>query len=204
MSQHKRDSVVSPIPSTHPQPAVAVAVTQICIYFRTALFTGLLLGTFLSYWALQIQFGPFLTPKSLGTLPDRLVLGLHLQVYSLIPLLFSLVFVIHCRITGPALNPLSGNEHYVKVASRILVNTFEQYLFHAINLLVFSTLVSERYFFLLPLTVAIFVLGRLAFAVGYLIHPVHRQFGFIWTFFPSLGIFLANLIMVTCGFFSSN
>src|SRR5699024_506226 len=98
------------------------------------------------------------------------------------------------RFSNPACrNPLSGNEHFVELPNRILRNTVEQLLFSLVNVTAFATLVPERYLCLVPYLVFLFVLGRIVFMVGNMIHPKHRVYGVILTFMPTTVVFNYNL-----------
>ena len=128
----------------------------------------------------------------------RLVLAVRLLVFSVIPIFVSLFHVFHCRISNgtAALNPLSGNEHLVEKANRILHNTVEQILLHIINLLVFSVIIPPGATFMIRYIVFLFTVGRLIYWAGYTLNPVHRSPGFILTFLPTMIVFGYNLARV--------
>lgn len=96
-----------------------------------------------------------------------------------------------------AVNPLSGNEHLVEAANKILRNTLEQFVFAFVNQLILVTHLPADYLHVMPFLVFYFTFGRLAFFVGYVIDPMYRTVGFLSTFTPTLLVFGANLLFVT-------
>lgn len=135
--------------------------------------------------------------QQLSTVLDRIIYAVQLEVYSLLMVILTLKVVVLGRLFSAAYNPLSGNEGKVAKASRIFVNTMEQFVIHFFNVFIFSTWVPEEYLFVLPGIVAAFVFGRVAFFVGYMIHPKHRLLGFVWTVVPTVALFFVNITSIT-------
>ena len=128
---------------------------------------------------------------------DRLIYTLQLQTYSLIPLFICLTQVMFTRLLTNARNPLSGHEKIVEKPVRILTNTLEQFIVNVFNQLILVTFIPADYLFVIPFIVATFTVARIAFIIGYNIHPKFRTFGFVLTFSPTMVIFIINILYVT-------
>ena len=98
-----------------------------------------------------------------------------------------------------ARNPLSGHEYWVEVAARISQSTLEYLSLYMINILIFSIVTTEKLLFLVPFFTFWFTVGRIAFSIGYQIHPLYKEFGFVWTFAPICVLLGYNLVKVTFG-----
>lgn len=73
----------------------------------------------------------------------------------------------------------------LEIDLRIVTNTAEQALLAAIAYLAFSVSAPLEQLGLIPPAAIAFAIGRLAFAIGYHIHPLARAFGFGLTFYPT-------------------
>ena len=85
----------------------------------------------------------------------------------------------------------------VALADRYLRNSVEQGVLAAGAWLAFAAADPARAAVLVPRLAVLYVIARLAFAIGYAIAPPARAFGFALTFYPSVGVLaLAVLAMV--------
>lgn len=92
--------------------------------------------------------------------------------------------VVHKRVTSRAIDPLSGNEHVVEEANKILNNSVEQLLMSVISQVsLLSYLTPEQTVTLIPLINGWHVVGRIAFWLGY---PKYRTFGVMSTLTPTV------------------
>ena len=84
-------------------------------------------------------------------------------------------------------NPLSGNEHLIQTYKNILTNTLEQ-LFASLLLMLIATTYfdSPDMIKIIPVYAITFTVGRVLFAIGYMINPMYRGTGIIINFFSSL------------------
>lgn len=138
--------------------------------------------------------------KDLGIKPptfesphDRVLYALKLQFFPAATLILAWHWVWLYRVHYPILrNPLSGYESLLETPTRVLQNTVEQTILFTLNTLVFAILAEEAHMVMLPFAVFCFTIGRVAFAVGYSVHPIYRIPGFIFTFVPSMTIFWYN------------
>ena len=106
---------------------------------------------------------------------DRLTLTIQLAFLDLIPLIVSMFAVIHVRMHTVAVNPMDPRGYpLVEQRQRILQNTLEQSLIKLIISFALATLLTDEQMILLPVWTALFLLGRVTFALGY---PFYRSFG---------------------------
>ncbi|KAJ1910583.1 hypothetical protein H4219_006175 [Mycoemilia scoparia] len=119
---------------------------------------------------------------------DGLACAARFLSFSVLPLLVSIVSVVKYRLKHSLdYNPSSAEystSDGLRLRAQYLQNTTEQFIVHAIASLSLSTIVSDSRL-LVCLTIS-FLLGRVAFIIGYSAHPAKRAFGFILTFYPSL------------------
>lgn len=192
LNEQKQNSIVpdlelkTPLPKEHSTFGVSI---------KFAIFSGSLAVFAFGYFYLYEQLG--IKNQNLPTVLDRIIYAVQLEIYSLLTVILTFHVVVLRRLFSAAWNPLSGNEAVVVKASRIFVNTYEQFLLHFFNVFIFSTWVSEKYVFVLPGIVTAFVFGRVAFFVGYMIHPKHRLLGFVWTIVPTVVLFFFNIINIS-------
>lgn len=149
--------------------------------------TGLtILG--LTFYGFSRWANLYLPAPHIHSLTDRIVWTLRHQVLGALTVVWSVLHVALNRALTAAINPLSGHDSAVDKANRILSNTLEQFVLNAFNQLVLSTYLSESNLRLIPLLTAYFVIGRIAFWIGYQIGPKYRALGFSLTFMPTLAI----------------
>ena len=137
--------------------------------------------------------------RNLETL-DRLLYTLKLQVLPASVLALTILEVIFYRGYYPITrNPLSGYEHLVLKPVRTLTNTIEQIIFFELTIFIFAVAAERSQLFLIPSAVTAFTVGRVAFAVGYLIHPRYRMPGFACAFLSTLFLAGYNFFKVVLG-----
>lgn len=131
--------------------------------------------------------------KSTG---DSLVLAVRCLFISSLPVLAIMQSVGNIRFNTRAIDPVrGGGEDMVEVPNKILRNTTEQFLFHAVGLLTLSTFLDESSLRAIPILSCIFVIFRLLFWRRYLNSPLNRAVGMSGTAFPTI------LVYFYCGFF---
>ncbi|KAI7694045.1 hypothetical protein SSS_06920 [Sarcoptes scabiei] len=122
--------------------------------------------------------------KSIILLPRMTSASGLFQSFALIPILVSIWHVIYNRLTNKVYNPLSGREHFVEKSNRILTNTIEHSLINLFAELILAVYLPNDMMHWIPLMVFLFVFGRIAFWIGYTIHPKFRGLGFAMNFVP--------------------
>ena len=142
----------------------------------------------LSCYVTAAVYFPF--PKlHLPTLLDRVVFTLRCLMVSLLAITFGIQAVAGKRFLTYAINPLEpSGRKFTEKFERYLQNTVEQFLLHSFSLIALSTYLSEEKMHWIPLLVALFVIGRAVFFVGYSIDPPKRGAGFTMTWLPNVAV----------------
>ena len=78
----------------------------------------------------------------------------------------------------------SRNNKNVEIHLRYLQNTLEQFVLLFTSHLVLCTFLNNENIKLIPILVALFVIARIIFWIGYLKTPIARAFGFAATMYP--------------------
>ena len=116
-------------------------------------------------------------------------------------LMFAIFRVGSKRGSTPALNPLSGNEHFCQTEKNVLMNTVEQLLCFLLFMLALTTYLEPLEMRIIPLLSVTFIIGRILFMVGYTFSPKHRSLGMSVNFlshFFAIGYII--YLMYTRGF----
>ena len=127
-------------------------------------------------------------------LTDRLRLGAGCAALIALPLLFAIWrvalfrFVSDADRPGAGLAPAPGAA--LRVHQAVLQNTLEQTLLAAIAYLAFAATARVGLLPLLPLFAGLFLLGRVAFALGYRFGAPGRAFGFGLTIAPTVTLYV--------------
>lgn len=130
---------------------------------------------------------PFSIPLS-DSILTRLVYTLRWQLFPAITLISGVLCVMYMRFQSSAINPVLGRgEHIIETHQRYLRNTTEQFVLHMIGQLMLCTYLTSQSLAVIPLCSILFVIGRVAFWVGYIKEPLRRMFGFMITFSITLG-----------------
>jgi uncharacterized MAPEG superfamily protein len=127
---------------------------------------------------------------------ERLAYALPWAVVAAVPLFMMLAAVGNARFLSEAIDPTLGKEDQkTLVNGRVADNTLQQFAIFAVALLALSvTLPGDRLSFV-PATAITFVIARIAFWIGYRIHPLYRAPGFSSTAYLNLGMIVAVLWM---------
>lgn len=131
--------------------------------------------------------------SGLKTSVDRLIYTIQWLMVSALAIHAGIHGVGSVRASTSAIDPLEGNaENLVEVPNKILRNTMEQFILHAVGLITLSTYLTETNMKCIPILVLIFLIGRLCFwyAYGYSMQAMNRAFGFATTYLPTVGVYL--------------
>jgi hypothetical protein len=133
-------------------------------------------------------------PLGLGSVGDRLGYALRWDVVAAVPLFLMIGAVGNARALSKAIDPTLGAEsRSMIVDGRVADNTTQQYLlFLAGSLGLAASVPPERMTFVAAAAIW-FVVARLAFWVGYRIHPLYRAFGFAGTAYLNAAMMVAAL-----------
>ncbi|HAX89473.1 MAG TPA: hypothetical protein DCY91_25255 [Cyanobacteria bacterium UBA11370] len=106
----------------------------------------------------------------------------------------------NARFLSHAINPLAGAEsERMRVHLRYLSNTLEQVVLFFITNLILATFLDTNSIKLIPILVTLFILGRIAFWIGYLKNPLYRAFGMGVTAYPTAIVLFYDTYRVLFG-----
>lgn len=133
-------------------------------------------------------------PAGVETLADRLAYAARWIAFAALPLFAMVAAVGNARFLGEAIDPTLGAEDRALIVNgRVADNTTQQFLLFAAGLLGLSASLEPDAMGVVRAAAIVFVVARLAFWVGYRIHPLHRAFGFASTAYLNLGLLLASI-----------
>jgi hypothetical protein len=126
---------------------------------------------------------------ALTELSSRLAYTLQAAAFAVLPLVFGIIAVGNGRFLSEAIDPTLHKESAaMEVNGRVLDNTLQQFLIYLVGTLALSTVLTADQMRVIPATAIVFVVARIAFWIGYRIHPLYRAFGFAATIYLNVGI----------------
>jgi hypothetical protein len=144
----------------------------------------------LSVWLFQ----RLLPPPFALTAADRLAYALKWNALAAAPYFLMLVTIGNERFFSEAIDPTLGKESQrMTVDARVADNTTQQLLVFVVGSLALAASLRPERLPIVGAAAITFVLVRLAFWIGYRIHPLHRAFGFAGTAYLNLGLLIASL-----------
>lgn len=142
---------------------------------------AMLLSTWLLYAVLP---SPGVTSRS-----DAVLYALRWLPFAALPLLAMIVTVGNARAMGPAIDPTLGNENQaMQIDIRVAGNTLEQFVLFTAGSLGLAASVEPAYLRVVGAAAIVFVAARIAFWIGYRIHPLYRAAGFAGTAYLNIGL----------------
>ena len=131
------------------------------------------------------QFAQGLAPKG-DTMGDRLAFALQWDLWAALVLLAMIMFIAGMRPTSN--DVIDGNDRAERLAVHVRIqrNTHEQLTLLAFAHLTLVTLLPAEQLHIIPVLVALFVVSRLIYWIGYATNPLYRTLGFVATFYPSI------------------
>ena len=136
-------------------------------------------------------------PNHVGSVADRLAYALRLDLFAVLPLFFMIAAVGNARFTSEAINPLVPTDNpKVIVNGRVASNTLEQTFVFVIASGVLSTLLAPDQLGLLVACTVAFIVARLAFWIGYRIHPLYRAAGMAATSYLNVGLLAGSIYLM--------
>jgi hypothetical protein len=134
--------------------------------------------------------------RHLGVSPRPVELAERLAFaaqWCLIPglcVLASVLLVSNQRFFTSGIDPIAGaDDRTLRVLRWILGNTLEQAFLFVIAVTAFAAVAPQEWLKAVPVAALLFVLGRVLFAVGYLIRPPLHVTGFTLTIFPTVVLY---------------
>lgn len=124
----------------------------------------------------------FIVPplRDVDTPADRMVVALRCAGVAALTLLAGIQAVAGHRGKSEAIDPIAGagrETRVMQIHARYTQNTLEQLVLFVIVLGALSTYLDAGSMHLLPILTAVFILGRIAFWLGYLRDPLLRSPG---------------------------
>ena len=153
---------------------------------------------------------PLPTP-AVTHLSDHLLYALKWQLPSVLVIYWAMAKVITKRLEFSAHDPLKQLDNkaagdILEVHRRFLTNTIEQYVINGPALLMLSLYLAPHQLKVIPLLVAVFFVGRVAFLYGYLSPQkarTNRGFGFAITLLPSVIVLFYVTWCFVCEFLAA-
>ena len=148
------------------------------------LFTGV------AVWLLQ-QVLPVPDAPTAG---ERLAYAAQWAALAAVPFFFMLAAIGNARFLGQAIDPTLGRESpRMVVDGRVAENTTQQLLLFVVGSLALAASLSPAQLPIVGAAAITFFVARVAFWVGYRIHPLYRAFGSAATGYLNLGLLAAAL-----------
>jgi hypothetical protein len=132
-----------------------------------------------------------LWPANLGltNTASRLAYALEANAFAVLPLLVGIIAVGNGRFLSEAIDPtLQKESRAMQINGRVVENTLQQFLLYLVGTLALSVNLTAEQMRVIPATAIVFVVARIAFWIGYRIHPLYRAFGMAATGYLNLGI----------------
>ncbi|MBY8974945.1 hypothetical protein KHP62_03930 [Rhodobacteraceae bacterium NNCM2] len=128
-------------------------------------------------------------PPGLDDLAARIGYTLRIDAIAALPLLAGIIVVGNNRFLSEAIDPLLRKESASTIINgQVVENTLQQYVLFLVGTLSLSATVGAEDMAIIPIVAAIFVVARIAFWVGYRLHPLYRAFGMAATGYLNLGL----------------
>ncbi len=128
-------------------------------------------------------------PKDVAGVGDRIAYALQLAVFAVLPLFCMIAAVGNARFASEGINPLTPTDNpKIVVNGRVASNTLEQTFVFVVALCALSTLLAPGQLGLLLACTIVFITARLAFWIGYRIHPLYRSGGMAATSYLNVGM----------------
>jgi hypothetical protein len=126
----------------------------------------------------------------LNELDRRLAFTLCANVFAALPLLIGIIVVGNNRFLSEAIDPLLKKENTkTQINGHVVENTLEQFVLFFVGTMALSASVDVNQMRLIPAATFVFLIARIAFWIGYRIHPLYRAFGMAATGYLNVGIF---------------
>ena len=134
------------------------------------------------------------TPAGMDTALARLIFALQINAIATLPFFVMVAVVGNGRFTSEAIDPLQHKESKaVEINGRVADNTLQQNFVFFVATMALTTFLTAQNIQIIPALVTVYILARIAFWIGYRIHPLYRAAGMAATSYMNLGILLSVL-----------
>ena len=145
----------------------------------------------LSVWLLYTVLP---SPAGVRGPADAALYALRWLPFAALPLLAMIATVGNARAMGPAIDPTLGHEDpAMRINLRVLQNSLEQFVLFSAGSLGLAASLDPPQVKVIGAAAIVFVAARIAFWVGYRIHPLYRAAGFAGTAYLNFALIAAAL-----------
>ncbi len=146
----------------------------------------------LAMWVLTTKVLP--APNDIAAIGERVAYALRWLPLAALPLFLMLAAVGNARFLSEAIDPTLGKEdRKTLINGRVADNTLQQFVLFAAGSLGVAASVPATCLQVTGAAAIVFAFCRIAFWIGYRIHPLYRAFGFSSTAYLNLGLLVAAL-----------
>lgn len=125
----------------------------------------------------------------LADMTSRLAYTLQADAFAVLPLLIGIMTVGNNRFLSEAIDPTLHKENlHTQINARVVENTLQQYILFLIATLALCPHLTFEQMRIIPTAVIVFITARIAFWIGYRIHPLYRAFGMAATGYLNVGL----------------
>jgi hypothetical protein len=137
---------------------------------------------------------------SLVDISSRLAYAVQANAFAVIPLLAGIITVGNNRFLSEAIDPtLRKEDAATQINGRVVDNTLQQFVLFLVATTALSVNLTAAEMRIIPGATIVFVAARLAFWVGYRIHPLYRAFGMAATAYLNIGLLALALWKASLG-----
>jgi hypothetical protein len=137
------------------------------------------------------------TNTNLADVGSRLAYTVQANAFAIVPLLIVIMAIGNSRFLTEAIDPTRHKEDTnTEIDGRVAENTLQQYLLFLVGTLALSINLTSPQMRVIPAATLVFVVARIAFWIGYRIHPLYRAFGMAATGYLNLALLAFALGMV--------
>ena len=124
---------------------------------------------------------------------DRLAFAAKWLALAAAPVFLAIIAVGNARFFSEAIDPTRGAEdRSMTIIGRVADNTTQQLLLLLIGSLALAVQLPAGQLQVVGAAAIVFAFMRVAFWIGYRIHPLYRAFGFAGTAYLNLGLLVAS------------
>src|SRR5262249_4151782 len=100
------------------------------------------------------------------------------NAFAVIPLLLGILAETNVRFFSGAIHPtLKKEDLAMQINGRVVNNTLQQFILFLVATTALCVNASSTQMRLIPAATIVFIVARMAFWIGYRIHPLYRAFG---------------------------
>jgi hypothetical protein len=133
-------------------------------------------------------------PADVETAGERVAYALRWNALAALPLLAIVVAVGNARFLSEAIDPTLGAESQKMIVDgRVAENTLQQFMLFLVASTALAASLAPDQVRIVGAAALVFTVARIAFWIGYRIHPLYRAFGFSSTLYLNLGLLIAAL-----------